>query len=102
MDGSGPGVCAVRTSWQVQTQANGSSPINEESSITIVSVPSTGGIPVKCNISADILIMDITGRRITDLIMTDGEESFIQLPSGIYCLVDKSTGFILQRAVVLD
>ncbi len=102
MAGSSLGVCAVRTSWQVQIEENENVPIYEEASIRLSSSPCIGGIGIFCKVSAEVCVIDITGRSVTDISMTDGEEAFIELPPGVYFLGDRNTNTSFQRAIVLE
>ncbi len=102
MNGSGPGVCAVRTSWQVQVDENHTEPIQETPSISLASVPSTGGITVISSKPVELVLVNISGRVVDEVALTGSDELFIELPPGVYHLVERSTGMSLQRAIVLD
>jgi len=102
MNGYSPGVCGVRTSWQVQTEENESLPICEKASFRLSSSPCTGGIGIICEASAEVCVVDISGRSVTNISITHGEEVFVELPAGVYYLFDRNIDMSLQRAIVLD
>ncbi len=102
MNGASPGVCAIRTSWQVQLEENADVSISIEPSIRITSSPGIGGIGVFCEKSCDISVVDITGRCVNDISLDEGTELFIQTPPGVYFLMEKGKDFLVQRAVVVN
>jgi hypothetical protein len=101
MNGTGPGVCALRTSWQVQTDENISSPVLQQIPITLSSIPENGGITMNCNSGVNLCIMDLTGRIVTETSMVAGETLFVKLPPGLYFITDRDTGTLFHNAVVL-
>jgi hypothetical protein len=102
MDGSSPGVCAVRTSWQVHTEENVSLPVSDNALIRLSSSPCVGGIGIACESYVEIYLVDISGRIVTSISMSEGEEIFLETPPGVYLLFDRNTNTILQKAIVLD
>ncbi len=102
MDGSSPGVCAVRTSWPVHTEEKTNLAFSERASIRLSSSPCIGGIGIICEVSAELRVVDITGRIVSDISLTEGEEAFLEMPPGVYFLYDRNTDTSFQRAVVLD
>ncbi len=81
---------------------NHTEPIQETPSISLASVPSTGGITVISSKPVELVLVNISARVVDEVALTGSDELFIELPPGVYHLVERSTGMSLQRAIVLD
>ncbi|MCK5064285.1 MAG: VCBS repeat-containing protein [Candidatus Fermentibacteraceae bacterium] len=100
MTGSGPGVCVISTSWPVEIERDQTStPIVP--SIKLISNPGTGGLTIIGEDHTDVMILDIAGRLIRDVAIDEGELVYVELPPGVYHIVELNCGYTLHKAVVL-
>ncbi len=101
MTGSGPGVCVISTSWPVEIEVDQTStPIVP--SIKLISNPGTGGLTIIGEDHNDVMILDIAGRLIRDVAIDEGELVYVELPPGVYHIVELNCGYTLHKAVVLS
>lgn len=100
MEGSGPGVCCIATSWPQGTEEQSRISMQSTSGILPVQSPSSGGIRIAAEADTSIRILDIAGRTVGQRNLHWGEEAFIQLPPGLYIVAEGNSAAPACRAVV--
>ena len=98
---SAAGVCVLSTSPPVAVSPESGSSFNQPSQVRLLSNPCWIGITLVGEEDHDILVTDITGRVIDVFSISKGELVFKPLPAGVYMILDRNSGMLLHRAVVL-
>ena len=98
---SGPGLCAIATSWPTEIDHHQSHPL--EPGMQLLSNPGLGGISM-CNerTSETIRILDLTGRCVQEVYLQHAQVQFISLPAGVYHILNSENSFCAPRAIVLS
>ncbi|MBD3370044.1 hypothetical protein GF402_06755 [Candidatus Fermentibacteria bacterium] len=100
LTGSGPGLCAITTSEEVGVEERPRRPAG--SHLRLLRNPGMGGISLEVSrTSPHAVVLDVTGRRVAEIEPADNERVFLELPPGVYLIVDDRKGSLLARAVVL-
>jgi len=98
---SAPGVCVLSTSTPLAISPESGSSFNQSSQVRLLSNPCWVGITLIAEDNQEILVTDITGRVIEAFSISKDEQVFKALPVGVYMILDRNSGMLLHRAVVL-
>ena len=101
INGTGPGACAIRSTWQVENDQTVDLQLSSATHVRIVSIPSQGGISLEILSDSKVQILDLSGRRVAGDLLSAGEKSFFQLPPGVYIVIDETLGCPVGKATVL-
>jgi len=100
---SGPGLCAIATSWPTDIELETSHPLTIEQGIRLLSNPGIGGITISnAESPGTIRVFNLTGRCLQEVWLEQAQTRFISLPAGIYHLVDSEGALCTTRAIVLS
>lgn len=101
MTGDGPGLCVIATSWGLGVQED--PPGQQSPSVRLPVNPGVGGVSlVLTGATGQLSILDLSGREVQRLCSPGEGVVFVPLPAGVYLVVDRKTGSLLGRAVVIS
>jgi len=100
LSGSGPGLCAVVTSWPEGIEGEESP--SSDHWVHLLANPGCGGIHLQVGRgNGRAIVLDITGREVAGVGPVQSGTVFLPLPPGVYFVVDGESGAPLFRAVVI-
>jgi hypothetical protein len=69
--------------------------------IRLLSNPGYGCLSIYGASPADFHVIDLAGRVVSSSSIEEGQQMNLELPPGLYMIVDRNSGMVLNRAIVL-